>query len=126
LIKSCEPEGSEGPLGKIAGGSSQLSVLPEQLGWPAARSPWSTEFSWGGGLLEIECSQTPSWCALRCFSTPQEAGEMCSSSARVQSRGPCARSMLLLRRQLLVKTACDDRRARWERNCPHRGGRFMW
>lgn len=44
--------GAERPLGNIAAGSSQMVVLPEQLGWPAARSPWCTEFSWEGGCWE--------------------------------------------------------------------------
>lgn len=109
-----KPEGAAGPLGKIAGGSSQLWGLPEQLGWPAARSPCSAELSWEGAgeLLRVACAGPPSPCA------PAAPGQ---SPARVQGfrrgsaglAGPPARSALrLLGKELLVKAAGDDRRGR--------------
>lgn len=113
-----KPEGAAGPLGKIAGGSSQLWGLPEQLGWPAARSPCSAELSWEGAgeLLRVACAGPPSPCAPTApGQSPARVQGFCRGSAGVLQgwRAPPARSALrLLGKELLVKAAGDDRRRR--------------
>lgn len=110
------------PLGKIAAGSSQLVELPEQLGWPAARAPRSTKFSWEGGLLEIACSQTPrARCVRTCLNTraggPRDAQRFCTHMVGWLRGTLCS---LLLRRMWLLWAPCGSRRAKWERNPPWR------